>query len=248
MRSTSKVRYASAYIRQWLRLFRGNVDLLIITAALLIVVGSLTFMEVADAVNTGSTQHLDDYIVKIMRNPADLADPVGPPWLKEAGRDITALGGVTVLAIVKAAVAGFLLLRKLYGALAFLLIATTGGLAFTLILKGVFERPRPELVPHLSYVVTSSFPSGHSMLSAAVYLTMGTLLGRLVKEFKYKLYIVGVACFITMLIGISRVYMGVHYPTDVLAGWAAGLSWALLCWLVSYSLQKRGAIQKNGKV
>src|SRR5436853_7434203 len=174
-----------------------------------------------------------------MRRPDNLAVPIGPPWLHEAGRDITALGGVAVLSGLTLVVAGFLVMRKQYHALWLVLIATFGGLALSTLLKSIIARDRPSVVPHLSYVTTSSFPSGHSMLAAVAYLTLGSLLARLVVEWRVKIYILVVALLVTFLVGVSRVYMGVHYPTDVLAGWAIGLAWALLCGLVARYYQRR---------
>ncbi len=110
-------------------------------------------------------------------------------------------------------------------------------------LKQLFERPRPVLVPRLSYVMTSSFPSGHSMLSAAVYLTLGALLARFESNLLLKAHVLGWALLFTVLVGVSRVYMGVHWPTDVLAGWATGAAWASLCWLVARALQRRGSVE-----
>jgi undecaprenyl-diphosphatase len=170
--------------------------------------------------------------------------PLGPPWLHEVGRDLTALGGVAFLSLMVAAVAGFLLLRQLYGALWLVLAATAGGLVASTLLKLLFERERPSIVPHLSIVSTHSFPSGHSMLSAVVYLTLGALLGRIVPGLRYKAYFLLVALTLTFLVGVSRVYLGVHFPTDVLAGWSAGLAWAALCWLVARYLQHRGAVER----
>ena len=126
----------------------------------------------------------------------------------------------------------------------FVLIATGGGLVISSVLKDIIARDRPSIVPHLSYVSTSSFPSGHSMLAAVAYLTLGSLLARLVVERRVKIYILVVALLITGLVGVSRVYMGVHYPTDVLAGWSAGLAWASICWLVARALQHRGTVEK----
>ena len=125
----------------------------------------------------------------------------------------------------------------------FVLIATSGGLVLSLILKAAFSRPRPSIVPHLSYVHTSSFPSGHSIMSAVVYLTLGALLTQLVGKVQLKFYFLFVAAALSFLVGLSRTYMGVHYPTDVLAGWTVGLVWATLCWVVARSLQKRGIIE-----
>ncbi|MEX0586346.1 MAG: phosphatase PAP2 family protein, partial [Pirellulales bacterium] len=151
------------------------------------------------------------------------------------------------LTLITVAVAGFLWLRRMFGAMWLVLAATLGGLVVSSVLKGAFERPRPSIVPHLSMVYTSSFPSGHSMLSATVYLTLGALLGRFVEPFRLKAYFLIVALGVTFLVGVSRVYVGVHYPTDVLAGWSAGLAWALMCWLVARYLQRRGAVEAEVK-
>src|SRR4029079_7138266 len=109
-------------------------------------------------------------------------------------------------------------------------------------LKHVFSRPRPDLVPHLSYVTSSSFPSGHSMLSAAVYLTLGGLLARCQSSLLLKAHVLAWASVLTFLVGVSRVFVGVHWPSDVLAGWAAGAAWAALCWLCARALQRRGQL------
>ena len=101
----------------------------------------------------------------------------------------------------------------------------------SLALKALFDRPRPTSCPTWCEVSSSSFPSGHSMNSAIVYLTLGALLARLVRPVAMKLYILAVALLVSFLVGISRVYLGVHYPSDVLAGWSLGLSWAVLWWL-----------------
>jgi undecaprenyl-diphosphatase len=124
-----------------------------------------------------------------------------------------------------------------------LVVATAGGLLVALLLKGLFDRPRPPFDSGAGYIATSSFPSGHSLLSAIVYLTVGALLARATSRYRVKLYFLTVAMLVTFLVGISRIYLGVHYPTDVLAGWSVGLIWALLCWLVAQYLQKHGAIE-----
>lgn len=204
-----------------------------------------TFIQIADEVAEGDTLRFDQWAVRAMRNPEDLAKPIGPPWLAEVGRDLTALGGIAVLTLLTIAVTGFLWLRRMYGAMWLVLAATLGGLIVTTALKQWFERPRPDIVPHLSLVHTSSFPSGHSMLSATVFLTLGALLGRFVQEFRLKAYFLIVALILTLLVGVSRVYLGVHWPTDVLAGWCAGLAWATLCWFVARALQLRGAVEQN---
>jgi len=221
----------------------GGHELSVLVSLLLIALGILAFVALADEVLEGSTPKFDEWAIRVLRQPDDLAKPIGPPWLAEAARDTTALGGVLFLSLLTATVAGFLWLRKMYGAMALVIAATLGGLSVSSILKQVFDRPRPNLVPHLSHVASSSFPSGHSMLSAVVFLTLGVLLARFVEERKLKAYFLLIALVLTTLVGVSRVFLGVHYPTDVLAGWCAGMAWALSCWFVARILQKRGAVE-----
>jgi undecaprenyl-diphosphatase len=150
-----------------------------------------------------------------------------------------------VLTLVTFGVIGYLILDGKRRSAAFGLFATFGGLLISTALKRFFDRPRPGAVTHLSYVYTSSFPSGHSMLSATVYLTLGRLLMRFQPKRRLKIYYLFVATMLTVLVGISRVYMGVHYPTDVLAGWTAGLVWALICWLAARLLQKQHVVERD---
>ena len=205
------------------------------------------FAEVAEEVLENSTRTFDEAVLLAMRNPADLSDPLGPPWLEELGRDITALGGIGVLALLAAAVIGYLLLSDKRRAAAVLTLAVGGGLLLSPALKGVFERPRPDLVPHGSVVYTASFPSGHSMMAATVYLTMAALLARVHQRKRIKAYLLLVALTATFLVGLSRIYLGVHWPTDVFAGWAAGAAWALCCWLVAHRLQQRGKMEPESE-
>ncbi len=175
----------------------------------------------------------------------NLAIPIGPAWMTEVGRDLTALGGVAVLVLLTLVAAGYLFLDRKYAGMSFLLAAVVSGLILSSVLKASFDRPRPQIVPYLSDTYTSSFPSGHSMMSAIVYLTLGTLMAQLIARRRFKFYFLAVALLLTGLVGISRVYMGVHYPTDVLAGWTAGLVWATVCLLAVRKLQRRGAIEKQ---
>jgi undecaprenyl-diphosphatase len=225
---------------RWLAELRENRDIAVLAVTMLLLLAAMGFILVADEVGEGDTQRFDDWAVRALRTPGDPADPIGPPWLEEMARDMTALGGVLTLTMVTLMVAGYLWLSRQRRAMVFVLAATAGALVLSLALKGVFDRPRPDLVPHLSNVATTSFPSGHSMLSASIYLTLGTLLARLVKRKRLKMYFIGVAMLLTFLVGVSRVYMGVHYPTDVLAGWMAGVGWAMLCWLLARYAVGRG--------
>ena len=228
----------------------GSSGGVVLTAVLVIVAGVWGFTELADGVLDGDTQAFDEWAIAALRAPdpdPPAAEPrqvpIGPKWLQETGRDVTGLGGVAILTLLVGAVAGYLLLVRKYHAVWLVLASTTGALVLSMLLKAMFDRPRPN-VTHFSHVYTSSFPSGHSMLSASVYLTLGVLLARLVKGRLVKAYFLATALLITFLVGVSRVYMGVHFPTDVLAGWTAGLVWALLCWLVAKYLQQRGAVER----
>ncbi len=222
-------------------LWRADAVLLV---SLLIVFGGLsTFAVIADAVSAHATQRLDDALMRDLRDRDDLQRPIGPWWLPDAMRDVTALGSATVLTFVVLAVCGALVARRQRHALALLLAATIGGRLLNVGLKAAFARPRPSEALHLTVVRSASFPSGHAMDSATIYLTLAALLATLVQGRRLKLYFVGLAFACTFLVGVSRVYLGVHYPSDVVAGWTAGLAWATLCWIVARALQRRGRVE-----
>lgn len=194
------------------------------------------FIELADKVFEQETNRFDHYLLLSMRNPADPSDPLGPEWLEEVGRDITALGGNAVLIMITLIAMGYLFLERKKKLALVLITATAGALFVSHSLKTLFDRDRPDLVPHQVVVYSQSFPSGHSMLSAATYLTLGALLSRAQHRKRTKIYIFSAAVVITLLVGVSRIYLGVHWPTDVLAGWVAGSCWALICWLLARHL------------
>lgn len=213
-----------------------------------VIISSLwTFVEIAEEVADGDTADFDRMILLSMRNANDLSDPIGPRWVEEIGRDFTALGGNAVLTLLTLAVVGFLMFEGKQRLAVVLIVATMGALAVSTVLKKSYDRDRPDLVPHGSVVYTASFPSGHSMLSASTYLTLGALLAQTQRRKRVKAYILSIAIFATMLVGLSRIYLGVHWPTDVLAGWAAGAGWASICWLLARWLQQKGKIEKEGE-
>ena len=203
----------------------------------------LSFAVLASEVAEGETRAFDERILLMFRIPGDLSRTIGPPWLKEAVRDITALGGTSVLAIIVAGVVGFLAVSGVRHAAIMVLASVLSGVSLSNGLKAGFSRARPDLVPHDTVIYTASFPSGHATLSAVVYLTLGALLCRTQSSRAVKAYILSVAGFLTVLVGISRVYLGVHWPTDVIAGWLLGGTWALLCWFVMLLLQSRGEVE-----
>ena len=203
----------------------------------------LAFAALAGVVIDGDTRHFDERVLTALRDPADPSRPIGPRWLEAAALDFTALGSGFVLGLVVLTIVGFLVLQGTYRTALFVLLATYGGGVLNSLLKELFQRPRPEIVPHLRDVFSLSFPSGHAMTSAAVYLTLGALLMRITERRATKIYCMAMAIVLTVLVGSTRVYLGVHYPTDVLAGWVAGLTWALLCFVAMRFLRSRGWIK-----
>src|SRR3954453_15604906 len=205
------------------------------------------FIKTADAVFENETQSFDNWMLTALRDPTNPADPIGPRWMQEMARDVSALGGFTWITFATVVIAGYLLIDDKARMALFLVSATSGGAILSMMLKHHYARPRPDLVPHLSQVYTSSFPSGHSMLAAVVYLTMGSLLASVISNLTLKVYVLAIAVMLTGAVGMTRIYLGVHFPTDVLAGWLAGLVWALLCWVIARTLQRRGRVESAPK-
>ena len=209
--------------------------------------GILIFVGVTDLVLEGDLHETEVRWMKDLRSAADLARPVGPAWLENVNREVTVLGGGVVLTLITLVVAGYLLIERWYASTVFLLVAVAGGMLLTNVLKSLFDRDRPTVVPHLADSLLKSYPSGHSMMSSVVYLTLAVLLARAMERRRVKVYCVTVALLLSLIVGASRVYLGVHYPTDVIAGWAGGIAWALLCWLAAYWLEKRGKVEPQRK-
>lgn len=202
-------------------------------AALLVCAGGmLAFAAIMDEALEGGTHAFDETLLRALRNPADLSDPLGPFWLEIMMRDYTSLGSHAVLLLIGAVALGYIVMLRKWLSATLLTVSFGGGMALNSLLKLGFDRPRPDLVAHLVEVHTASFPSGHAMLSATCYLTLGTLLAGVTQHRRLKAYILGIAIGLTLLVGSSRVYLGVHWPTDVLAGWCLGAAWAMGCWLV----------------
>lgn len=193
----------------------------------------LAFVALAGEVKGGDTLAVDTRILRAFRSAADPSKPIGPAWIEPALLDLTALGGPTVLGLLVIAVAGFLALQRRYGTALFIFITSSTGAIVGAALKSAFMRARPTVVPQLRPVAETSFPSGHAMQSAIVFLTLGALLMRVARGRLTKLYCLGMAMLLTFLVGMSRVYLGVHYPTDVLGGWIVGMVWASICWLAA---------------
>ncbi len=216
----------------------GLIGGLFVVAALV-----LGFALLAEEVTEGDTAAFDRSILLAFRTPGDPADPIGPPWLEEVGRDVTALGSFAFLGFLFLATVCYLLLIRKPHLAVLMSVSVLGGEILSNLLKIGFSRPRPELVAHAARVFSASFPSGHAMLSAVTFLTIGALLTRVHADRRLDFYFMTLAVLLTVAVGLSRVYLGVHYPTDVLAGWCVGAAWAALCWVVALWLQARGEVE-----
>ena len=205
------------------------------------------FVLLAGEVMEGDTRALDTRILVSLRDPADPSRPRGPAWLEFALIDLTAIGGSTVLGLVVLAIVGFLLLQARYRTAAVITVTAASGEIVNQLLKNLFDRPRPTVVPHLRDVVSTSFPSGHAMESAIIYLTLGAMMMRAVEGRLTKAYCMIMAVTLTLLVGISRVYLGVHYPTDVIGGWIFGFAWASICWLIAQRYDRESGVARERK-
>lgn len=226
-----------------MRLLRREA--LLVTAFLLIALVLFGAVRVSSELSEGESFAFDRRILLALRQSGDPSAAIGPAWVHAAFLDLTALGGATLLTLFTIIAAGYLLAaRKRLNAL--LLIGSVGlGALVCSLLKHLFARPRPELVSHLVDVSSASFPSGHAMNSAVTYLTLGVLLARVEPDRRKTAYLLGAAILLTLLVGVSRVYLGVHWPTDVLAGWAVGACWALLSWALGMTLQQQHRIEST---
>jgi undecaprenyl-diphosphatase len=202
---------------------------------------AFAFARIADEMVEGETHAFDRAVLTALRDPADLSRPIGPAWLKTAAIDLTSLGSLAVLGLIVLMVAGLYAALRRWRDGAIILIAAGGGLMLSNALKLLFGRQRPDAVFQAVPAINASFPSGHAMLSAVVFLTLGASVARITERRRVRAYALTCAVLITLVVGLSRVYLGVHWPTDVLAGWCLGAAWACLCWLAEWIFDRRSA-------
>lgn len=220
-------------------------EIKVLLIILFILLCTILFIEIGRMVDKGSTQRFDEWVILSLRNSEDVNLPIGPKWISEFMNDITTLGGGYIIGIITIFVIGYLILQKRFDALFIVLAATIGGTLIVFGLKDLYGRERPDLIFRLHETNSLSFPSGHSMMSAVVYLTQAAIIARFQRNIKIRFYILSAALFLTFIIGVSRVYLGVHYPTDVIAGWTIGLAWATFCWFVVWFFQRRMNLKKH---
>ena len=222
------------------RIWRMEAGLLL--SVFLVALLLLLFGLVADEVMEGGTAAFDRSVLMMFRDPANPATPVGPAWLLEGVRDLTSLGSFVVLGIILTLSVVFLTLSGKRTSASLLLVAVLGGVAVNSLLKIGFARPRPEFIAPTLRVFTPSFPSGHAALSAVTYLTLAALLARTATTGGLRVFFILAGILLTLAVGISRIYLGVHYPTDVFAGWCVGSAWALISWSLMRWMQHNGRV------
>ncbi|MCB1343596.1 MAG: phosphatase PAP2 family protein [Pseudooceanicola sp.] len=228
-----------------LRALAARVETVTLLAFLAIAGGLWAFIGLSEEMLEGDLHAFDRTVLLALRDPADPATPIGGHSAAIALRDLTALGGFTVLTLVTGLVFAFLLIRRQRASALFLLAAVLGGQALSNLAKLGFDRPRPDLVPHGVEVVSASFPSGHTLMATVTWLTLAVMLARGEESHRLRAFYIAAAALISVLVGVSRVYLGVHWPSDVLAGWSLGSAWALLVWLVARWLERRGGIERE---
>lgn len=210
------------------------------TSALLIAaLGAWGFLSIADEVAEGETRAMDLSVLRALRVEGQPHTLVGPEWLHIAATDVTALGSLTVLSLLILLAFALLASLRRWAEALMLVGGAGGGLLISQTLKQIFGRERPDLVYRAVEAVNASFPSGHAMLSAVVFLTLGVLAARFADKRRVKVMAVGAAVLISLLVGLSRIYLGVHWASDVLAGWCVGAAWAMACWLAAVFVQRR---------
>jgi undecaprenyl-diphosphatase len=221
------VRVSSAVDQSPSRLSFAERQTSLVVSVLAVGLFLLAFREIGEAVGAGGARAFDHAIYQAVRAQGSPQHSLATAWANIAAGDFSAMGSVSVLAFIVVMVCGLFLCLRRHAEAALLLVASGGGLALTNFLKDVFHQDRPPLSPEQLAGLNASFPSGHAMLSATVYLTLGALIAQFAGRRLIRLYILGVAILLTALIGLSRIYLGLHWTTDVLGGWCVGAAWAL---------------------
>jgi undecaprenyl-diphosphatase len=234
------------FSENWRQRLSGYLELDALATIFVFAAASFTFLKLLSEMREGETRSADQAILLALRDPNDLSRPIGPGWVETVCRDLTSLGSPTVLTLITIATVSYLWIDGKRATALFAALSIIGGAILVSLLKFGFARPRPELVSHLVNVNAFSFPSGHATMAAVTFLTLGVLLARVQTRRRMKLYVLTVASVLVLLVGLTRVYLGVHWPTDVLAGWCIGTAWAAGCWLIATWLQRRGAIERDG--
>lgn len=230
--------HPTAFLTRALRVARTEIAA--VAALLVATLGVLIFVEVADGMREADGQAFDQAVLAAVRPFADdPGRPWGPWWLHEAAADLTSLGGISVLTLFALIALGFLFIMGKRLSALMLVVGLAGGVALSEGLKAVFERERPPAVYQAVETLNASFPSGHALLATVFYLTLGVMLTRAFPRRELKIYILGSAVLIALLIGLTRIYLGAHWASDVFAGWSVGAAWSMVLWLAAYAAARR---------
>ncbi|MDE2400519.1 MAG: phosphatase PAP2 family protein [Burkholderiales bacterium] len=207
-----------------------------VLASMAVIFLAVAFALLTEDVLEGETRGFDLGVRQFVRSCA--THPWGPRLL-ETMRDISGLGSVSVLVVITTASVGFLMLVRARLTACLVVLSIASATAMVSFMKDLFgrQRPDPALAEHLG--LSLSFPSGHAAMSAVVFFTLGALLASTRESLPERLYTVALATLLTGLVGISRIFLGVHWATDVVAGWVFGSGWALLWLMVTISLRAR---------
>ncbi|MDQ3124128.1 MAG: phosphatase PAP2 family protein [Pseudomonadota bacterium] len=223
----------------------ARTEIVALSALFVVAGGIMTFVELADDLTEVDGRAFDQAVLLALR-PGGSADGWGPPWLETAALDLTSLGGISVLGLFGLIVVLFLILQRKRLSALLLVLGLAGGVALSEGLKAVFQRDRPPEAWRAVETINASFPSGHALLSAVFYLSIGVMLTRAFPRRHFKAYVLGVALLLTLIVGLTRVYLAAHWASDVLAGWSVGAAWAMALWLVAYAVQRRQAVHAGG--
>jgi undecaprenyl-diphosphatase len=232
----------ATFLRRALRVARAEIAAL--AALLVVTLGVMTFVEVADDATEADGQAFDMAVLTWLQ-PVP-GDARGPWWVEEAAADLTSLGGISVLALFAVIAVIFLVMQRKRLSALLLVLGLAGGVALSEGLKAVFERARPPAAYQAVETINASFPSGHALLSTVFYLTLGVMLTRAFARRRFKAFALGCGVALALIIGLTRVYLGAHWASDVIAGWCAGAAWAMALWLVSYAVERRQAARLSG--
>lgn len=224
-----------------LRAARGETGA--VAALFVLAAGLFAFIELADGLGEAGGQAFDRAVLAWLQ-PAPGA-LIGPWWLREAAQDLTSLGGISVLTLFALIAFVFLLVYGKRLSAVLLAAGLAGGVALSEGLKAVFERDRPPAAYQAVETLNASFPSGHALLSTVFYLTLGVMLIRAFPRRRLKALVLGAAVLIVLLVGLTRVYLGAHWLTDVLAGWSVGAAWAMALWLAAWAAQRRSQAARS---
>lgn len=236
--------HPTAFITRFLRVARAEVAAVI--ALLIIALGVFVFVRLADNLPQIDGEGFDWLVLGAVRPIAgDPSMPWGPWWLHEAAMDISSLGGISVLGLFALIALGFLLMSAKRLSALLLVVGLAGGVFLSEGLKAVFDRARPPQAYQVVDTLNASFPSGHALLSTVFYLSVGVMMTRAFPRRRFKAYAIGVGIVIALLIGLTRIYLGAHWASDVFGGWSVGAAWAMLLWLVAYAAERRQRVNHS---